>query len=227
MSDRELRLAVVSDHTLVAEAVRAALAGRGFHAEVIPWASSQAAVSPDVGLIVCDLQPLRHLEEAQALVEQVRAPWLLLTSEPRGPLWGAMLESGVEVALSSTSTLDQAVTALRRLADGAVLMTEQSRRELKDEWASAIADRELLIQQVQSLTPRERTVLKLLFAGDAVRTIAEVLGVSEATVRSHVRAVLRKMEVNSQLAAVSVLGGLRDGGPGDWSRVSTVRGATA
>jgi DNA-binding CsgD family transcriptional regulator len=64
--------------------------------------------------------------------------------------------------------------------------------------------------RMQSLTPRERTVLRLLYAGDGVRSISDMLDVSEATVRSHVKAVLQKLKVNSQLAAVAALGWLQD-----------------
>jgi DNA-binding CsgD family transcriptional regulator len=65
--------------------------------------------------------------------------------------------------------------------------------------------------RMRSLTPRERTVLRLLYAGDNVRSIALLLDVSEATVRSQVKSVLRKLDVNSQLAAIAAFRRLQDG----------------
>jgi DNA-binding CsgD family transcriptional regulator len=52
------------------------------------------------------------------------------------------------------------------------------------------------------LTPRETQVLADIMAGRTAKSIARERGVSEATVRSHIRSVLAKLGVNSQLAAV-------------------------
>ena len=53
------------------------------------------------------------------------------------------------------------------------------------------------------LTRREREVLSLLARGEAVGGIARGLGLSVHTIRSHVRNILRKLRVSSQLEAVA------------------------
>jgi DNA-binding CsgD family transcriptional regulator len=57
------------------------------------------------------------------------------------------------------------------------------------------------VSQVR-LTPKETQVLADLMAGRNAKTIAHASGLSEATVRTHIRSVLAKFGVNSQLAAV-------------------------
>jgi PAS domain S-box-containing protein len=52
------------------------------------------------------------------------------------------------------------------------------------------------------LTPREREVLKLLAGGLVAADVAETLSVDLSTVRYHVRHILEKLEVHTQLAAV-------------------------
>jgi two-component system nitrate/nitrite response regulator NarL len=52
------------------------------------------------------------------------------------------------------------------------------------------------------LTPRERNVLTHLVAGRTVEEIAAADFVAVTTVRSHVRGILTKLGVSSQLAAV-------------------------
>src|SRR5215472_10541290 len=52
------------------------------------------------------------------------------------------------------------------------------------------------------LTPKETQVLADLMAGRSAKTIARASGLSEATIRTHIRSVLAKFGVNSQLAAV-------------------------
>ncbi|MCW2547600.1 MAG: response regulator containing a CheY-like receiver domain and an DNA-binding domain [Mycobacterium sp.] len=56
----------------------------------------------------------------------------------------------------------------------------------------------------EELTPRERQVLAAMMQGKSCETIADAWFVSLATVRTQIRAVLTKLEVGSQLAAVSL-----------------------
>jgi DNA-binding CsgD family transcriptional regulator len=53
------------------------------------------------------------------------------------------------------------------------------------------------------LTPRQREVLGLLGEGLPARKIAGRLGITEITVRNHIRAVLAELGVHSQLQAVA------------------------
>ncbi len=70
------------------------------------------------------------------------------------------------------------------------------------------------------LSPRERQILTLLAEGYGSVNIAARLGLSHATVRNHVQHLLRRMEVHSQVEAVSLafrrglLGRDEDGGDG-------------
>jgi PAS domain S-box-containing protein len=57
-------------------------------------------------------------------------------------------------------------------------------------------------QEVEQLTPRQREVLELLGDGKDAREIAAALGVTVATVRTHIRHILRALGVHTQLAAV-------------------------
>lgn len=210
----EQRLVIASDQALVAEAVRVAMASHGFEPVVVAWGRAVADPrAPLLGLMISDLESLTKLRAGQELVSRTGGRWLLLTNSPKGPAWGAMLDSGVEFILPSGTTLGETVEVLDRLAGGDDIGDEAERRDLVERWLAERSDREVLLERIESLTPRERTVLRLLFAGDKVRTIADVLGISEATVRSHVRSMLRKLGVNSQLAAVAAYGWLQGGQP--------------
>ena len=54
------------------------------------------------------------------------------------------------------------------------------------------------------LSPRQRQVLALLAEGTPAREIAVRLDLAEATVRNHIRLILRKLGCHSQLEAVAV-----------------------
>jgi DNA-binding NarL/FixJ family response regulator len=55
--------------------------------------------------------------------------------------------------------------------------------------------------RLSSLTPRELTILRMVAAGLDNRAAARVLGISEATVKRHLTAVLAKLGVESRLKA--------------------------
>lgn len=56
---------------------------------------------------------------------------------------------------------------------------------------------------LKSLTPRERQILAMMIQGADNRTVAERLQISYATVRTHARSILTKLDARSQLEAVA------------------------
>lgn len=214
-SPRVRRVAVASDHSLIAEAVGAALSSRGFEVRGLVWPSAPGAMPafrmpvPDVGLLMCELEPLQQVTTARTVVDALPVPWLLLTGTPRGVGWGAMVEAGIDTILPSSTGLDDLVTVLEGLPEGRHALPAGVRQRLLRSWRAYRIEQDSLRTRLASLTPRERSVLALLYAGDTVRTIAELYEVSEATVRSQVRSVLRKLGVNSQLAAVAAYASVR------------------
>ncbi len=60
------------------------------------------------------------------------------------------------------------------------------------------------VERLARLTPREAEVLTMLMRGHSAGRIAHLLVVSTATVRTHIQAILRKLEVPSQLAAAAL-----------------------
>ncbi|WP_242468012.1 LuxR C-terminal-related transcriptional regulator, partial [Halorhodospira neutriphila] len=52
-----------------------------------------------------------------------------------------------------------------------------------------------------ALTPRERDILERLAEGESNKVIARHLGISDGTVKLHVKSVLRKLEVHSRVEA--------------------------
>lgn len=202
---------VMSDQSLLADAVSAALAAPGLMVTRGPWRSTLADRIPaprpgepyDVGVLLSDLQPLLRLVEAQSVVQDGPLPWLVLTGARRGPIWGAMLEAGAYAVQRSTASLEELRTAIRQVAAGETVMTRSEAAMLRQEWHAVEEERQRAVEKVRSLSPRESEVLDLMHAGESVGGIAVRFDVREATVRSQVRAVLRKLDVRSQLAAVA------------------------
>jgi DNA-binding NarL/FixJ family response regulator len=164
----------------------------------------------DVGLMISDLDRWSRIRGVALLMTGIRVPWVVLTSAARGPLWGAVVEFGACAVLSSDSPLIVVHDALVNAARGDTLMPQEDTAQLRASWQELRLERQQLNERVRSLTPREREVLRLLYAGDSVAQIADIFEVSPTTVRSQVKAVLRKLDVNSQLAAVAAFGHLME-----------------
>jgi DNA-binding NarL/FixJ family response regulator len=213
-----VRVAIACEHALVAESVRVALAGRSLDAVAIRWpGSTRPTAWPsepdgfDAGLLVCGLSGWSQLRAAELLLTHVRTRWVVLTDAPWGPSWGAVAEGGAVAVLPNSTPLDKVAAALVAAAGGQLEMDPRQREQLIGEWTAVRARRADLGARVSTLTGREREVLQMLYAGDSVGRIAELLEVSPATVRSQVKAVLRKLHVSSQLAAVAELSYLIEG----------------
>ena len=210
---------VAAEQCLVADTVSAALAASGHQVSRLPWVVDAMPPRPraaapmpprprpadpiDVGLMLSDLQPLTRLAEAQRRLRATPIRWLVLTGAAPGPLWGAMLEAGACAVQRSSATLDEVSLMIDRLLAGEPLMGDADVAHLVRSWQVAEQNRRAAVRSVRSLSPREVAVLGLMHAGESVQQIAELLEVSESTVRSHVRSVLQKLEVNTQLAAVA------------------------
>ncbi len=159
--------------------------------------------APSAWLVVTDLDGWTHLGEVCDLVRGVRLPGVVLTSAPRGGLWGALLEAGAVAVLSDETHSDAIEDTLRDAAEGRRGHTPGEAEGLVAQWHLMREGRERMHRLVRSLTAREHEVLELLYDGAPVAEIASRFGVAQTTVRTQVKSILRKFEVGSQLAAVA------------------------
>jgi DNA-binding NarL/FixJ family response regulator len=212
-------VAVASDQRLIGESVAAALRDRSLDTVVVQWPDAESigrterrgpratrrhpTPAPDAGLVLTDLHRMEQVRAARVLVGSLDVPWLVLTLAPRGPAWGAMYDGGATLVLPSGIGLDAASELIADLATG--WRPDLSRRERKQlvlAWRTFESQRAGMAARLTTLSDREGEVLQQLHEGVGVRAIAEQSDVAEATVRSQVKSILRKLEVSSQMAAV-------------------------
>lgn len=191
---------------LVAQAVAEALRSRGVPV-VGPTAHDRLgrAAPPDVVLLLVD-EPTTPAGVSWALhIVRSHPGRVLALTEPVDSRFGqALVVAGAAGLLPSTISLDEVVEAVERLADGAELVDAEERRRLQRDWSAFTQEVREERSRLDTLSPRERTILREMDSGSSVSVIAARLGVAETTVRSQVKSVLRKLGVGSQLAAVAV-----------------------
>lgn len=213
-----LQAAVAVEQSLIGDAVCTALRSRGFIPRRVPWARDDAPLPRsggrfDVGLLVCELDRWQRVRATGVMLRSLPIPWVVLTGAPAGPLWGAAYDQGAAAVIPSSTPLDAVVTALTTVARGVSVVPEAERDRLREEWRLLRESRAELQARAESLTPREREVLLLLYEGAPILEIATLLDVSASTVRSQMKAIRHKLGVTSQLAAVAAFGALTERAP--------------
>jgi DNA-binding NarL/FixJ family response regulator len=128
---------------------------------------------------------------------------LVVTGSTDLARWGRCLEEGAVGVVAKSLSLDDLLAAARRAAAGEPVMDEGQRHRALSALRRRRADDSTRLAPFERLTPREQHVLASLMRGKPAAVIAVESLVSEATIRSQIRAVLTKLGVSSQLAAVS------------------------
>jgi DNA-binding NarL/FixJ family response regulator len=97
---------------------------------------------------------------------------------------------------------EQLIEAVRVVAAGDSLLAPAITRRLIEGFVSGPAPGARAPEALDELTDRELEVLKLVAGGLSNTGIGEELVVSEATVKTHVTHILRKLDLNDRVQAV-------------------------
>lgn len=208
------RLVVLDDHQLFAETLTLALTHGGYDARrvAVPVRRGDGAAVESLVRGVVDLEPAVALVDLDLgtfgnglrLVRPLVAAGvavLVITSAPR-TRWGECLVHGAGSVVPKTMPLHDILVVVRRLVLDQPALSPAEFRELVEQWRADEAATESLRARLAGLSTREQEVLSHLMDGRTVREFARQHVVSEATVRTQIRAILNKLEVSSQLAAV-------------------------
>ena len=117
---------------------------------------------------------------------------------------GECIEAGAEAVVTKSVSFDELVRRVTRILDGPHDALCADREELLASLRFDRAETQCRLEPFYRLSSKEREVLSDLCRGMSAQEIAAAKFLSTATVRSHIRAILVKLEVNSQLAAVAL-----------------------
>lgn len=214
-SDSLARVAVVADQSLTGQAVQAALLARGFASTNFAMPRQMSAVRDlrqrfsrrriEVALMLHELLDWTPTAEAMRTIREIsEVPWVFLSESEDDARWGAALDAGAVGAFSISVGLEQVVGIIQELREGREVTEPVERDRLLETWEQRGVEHRYLSERLDRLSAREREVLAEMARGRTVTEIAQAWFVSVGTVRSQVRSVLTKLEVQSQLAAVAV-----------------------
>ena len=216
-----LRLVLADPDPLSRRVVREALeatAGVGIVAEAtdgVEAAELALQHRPDVVLAEAGLRRLDGI----ALVRRIReqAPEIrtvLFTVDPDEELTLRALRAGANGVLSKDMRLESIGRALLGVKHGEAAISRHLALALIEQFRH-IPEGFAGMRPVRSpLTPREWEVLDLVSTGATTHEIAAALVLTEDTVYSHVKSILRKLGVHTRAEAVALVESLRQPGTG-------------
>lgn len=211
---KSTRVLIIEDHELFAESMELALSLEGYDVrrltisddDVSParMLSTVARLRPRIVLL--DLNLGRFGESVGLIhpIAQTGANVVVVTACSDQAKWGECIRYGARKVLSKSGPLNETLSTVRRISQGLPVMGAAEREDLLQEWHRQRKGQEDQRIRLESLTKREREVLRHLMEGHPVREIARLSVVSEATVRTQVKSILAKLQVSSQLAAVGL-----------------------
>lgn len=210
-----VRILVVDDHTLFRRGLMALLA-RERHLAVVGEAADASEaqrrtheLQPDLILLDNHLPGVRGVEALACLRESApNTRVLMLTvSEDEDDLADA-LRAGASGYLLKTVEGDALTAAIDRVMRGEHVVAPEMTSKLvsafrgrQQETESAPARSVATPSLLDSLSPRERDILRGIARGESNKEIGRTLGIAETTVKIHVQHVLRKLDVSSRVQA--------------------------
>jgi DNA-binding NarL/FixJ family response regulator len=204
-----IRVVIADDHRAFGEALEIALDKE--HdltvVEVVDGGAdavrSTLATDPDVVLMDLRMPSVDGIEATRRIRDEgAESAIIILTGEGDEVALARAIQAGARGFLRKTAPIGDVVTAIRRASRGEPLHhPAEVHRALKMARSRTDDDRELQ-RRMDRLTPREVQILQLMADGVESASLAEQLGVSKHTLRTHVQNILTKLGVHSKTDAV-------------------------
>lgn len=207
-STANLNILIVEDHSLVGEGLRMLLESTpGLHVAGLVGAVSEALdflASTPVDVLLLDLRlngkyVFEDISTITAFAPDVRI--LVVTAQTSPEVHRQALERGAAGVFMKFDPASLITTAIEQVARGEVWVGRALASEILNNIrnpAHAGHENELL-KRLESLTPRERDIIKCLSSGVTNKGIADMLGINERSVRNSLSTIFDKLLVKNRL----------------------------
>ncbi|MCO4786138.1 LuxR C-terminal-related transcriptional regulator [Marinomonas atlantica] len=207
-----ISLLIADDHPLFRSALTGALRDRLDEVEIQEAHDLESTLGslkahPDVDLLLLDLN-MPGSGDLYGLV-RIRAdypdtPIAVISGTDEVPIVAKVIEAGALGFIPKTSEPSIYLEAIRAILEGDTWLPVGMADKLENQPAPDLD----MQRRVAELTPQQYKVLCYLHEGLLNKQIAYELNISEATVKAHITAIFRKLNINNRTQAVLVVSDL-------------------
>lgn len=201
-----MRVVLIDDHTLFRSGLEHLLVRRGIEVAATTSDSGQAqaiieGACPDIVLLDIRMPKINGLETIGILRKAgITIPIVMLTTSSDEADLVASLQGGAQGYLLKDMEPDDLVAALADVMAGKMVVAPEFSAVLarfiqRGPQASPVPS------AFSELTPREQEILRHLADGQSNKAIGRALGISDGTVKLHVKSILRKLQLHSRVQA--------------------------
>jgi DNA-binding NarL/FixJ family response regulator len=211
----KLRLLIGDDHTIVRHGLRKILeekpewqvigeAGDGREA-----VRQALALKPDIAILDIGMPLLNGIDATAQIVRRLpEVKVLILSMHSQEAYVSRALQAGAKGYLLKDSAGKDLINAIATMATGKSFFSPSIAKLMLDDYVRRVTETQV-IDRYESLSEREREIFQLIAEARSNKEIAELLGISVATVETHRARILEKLGVHS--AAELVLYAVRRG----------------
>ncbi|MGB5708033.1 MAG: response regulator transcription factor [Arenicellales bacterium] len=202
-----MKVVLIDDHALFREGLESLLKRRGVEVTACSNADqgieATASMQPDVVMVDLRMPEVDGVRTLQLLRKSDKEiPILILTTSDDAADLKDCLRHDASGYLLKDMDPDELVVALRKVIAGELVVAP----ELAGTLASIIQNRDDGLEEenksvFSSLSPREMEILSHLTEGQSNKVIAKHLGISDGTVKLHVKSILKKLGLHSRVEA--------------------------
>ena len=214
-----MKILVVEDHALVREGLLVTMKTLQRGVETIGVGDAAAAIKvledDDIDLMMLDL--MLPGTRGQTFLPVVRrrfptVPVIILSALDDAETIASVIKAGASGFISKGFSSEELLAAVRRVLAGEVFVPPQQQEAVNRSISTTTRTAPGVVGQRFGLTPAQERVLDHLAEGNTNRQIADMLGLTEGTVKIHVSAIIKALKVTNRAEAALVASRRRKGG---------------
>jgi two-component system, NarL family, response regulator DegU len=207
------KVMIIDEQAFFRAGVRQTLAGEN-DLEILECDPSQNVLElveaslPDVVLLGSDLASLSGIELGRRITQHFpNTRVIVLSPDPNDEELFEVIRTAAVACLSKRASGDELANTIRRARRGeypineSVMTRPTIARQVLNEFRGLTKQLEGI---AAPLTKRETQILTYIAEGNSNKEVARILSISEQTIKNHVSAILRKLNVNDRAHAVAL-----------------------
>jgi len=203
-----MKVLLIDDHGLFVDGMQLVLAKLEPNIKVLDACSYEKALpvmreNPDLDLVLLDLglPGLSDIDALKAVRSELPAtPVIVLSSNDDGAKVQQILSMGAQGYIPKSTSAEVLIRALKLVLSGGVYIPSEILSQFKNQPNNDV-NSEPKTMESSPLTPRQQEVLGKLIHGYSNKEIGKLLDMAESTVRVHIAAILKELNVSNRTRA--------------------------